>query len=214
MQEPTDIRVFIADDHSETVLKMSEFINAAEGMQVVGTAVDGNALWQYFSADHHAVDIALVDIGMPGMDGITAVGKIKRNMETPVKVIVITGLHGRNYPAEAISHHADGFIAKSRHKDEIIEAINRVHKGELVYLPDLDDPSQPTVMPERPPELTPVESRILCLVLEGQTSKEIAEEVTLSMPHVDKIRLNLMHKLGAKNAAQLGAVAEKYGLCR
>lgn len=212
--EPTDIRVFIADDHEETIQKLSEFINAAPGMKVVGTAANGAALWEQFSAGSNGVDVALVDIGMPEMDGLTAVGKIKAICQDTIKVIVITGLHGRNYPAEAISKHADGFIAKSRRKDEIIDAILRVHKGEMVYLPDPDDPAQPTVMPERPPDLSPNEMRILCLILEGLTSIEIADRVKMGVPSVDKIRRVMLHKFGVKNAAQLGAIAEKYGLCR
>lgn len=212
--EPTDIRVFIADDHEETIQKLSEFINATNGMKVVGNAANGAALWGYFSAGNNGVDVALVDIGMPEMDGLTAVGKIKSVCKDTVKVIVITGLHGRNYPAEAISKQADGFIAKNRRKDEIIEAIQRVHKGEMVYLPDPDDPAQPAVMPERPPDLSPNELRILCLVLEGLTSIEIADRVRMGVHSVDKIRYVMLHKFGVKNAAQLGAIAEKYGLCR
>jgi DNA-binding NarL/FixJ family response regulator len=187
------------------------FFTAPEPNAGGGTASDGHSLWQYFNTGNHAVNVALVDI-MPQMDGLTAVGKIKHLAKDSVKVIVITGLHGRNYPAEAISRHADGFIAKARHKDEIVGAIRRVHKGKIVYLPDLDDPAQPAKMPERLPELTPFEIRILGCILEGLTSKEIADNVLLSIPHVDKIRLHLMHKLVVKNAAQPGAVAVQYGL--
>ncbi len=214
MQDQTDIRVFLADDHGETIQKMSEFLNAAAGIEVVGTASNGTALLDYFKAGNNGVDVALVDIGMPDIDGLTVVREIKDICKEGLKIIVITGLRGRDYPSEAINKQADGFIAKGRHKDEIIDAINRVFKGEIVYLPDPDDPAQPSELPKRLPTLSPIEKRILCLVLEGLTSMEIAYKVMLGVPHVDKIRLGMMHKLGAKNAAQLGALAEKHGLCR
>lgn len=214
MQEQTEIRVFIADDHEVTIQQLSEFINSASGMKVVGTATDGKAVERYFTQGKNGVDVALIDIGMPEMDGLTAVGRIKSKCKEALKVIVITGLHGRNYPAEAISKHADGFIAKSRSKDEFISAIERVHKGEVVYLPDLEDPSQPLELPERPPDLSPSEIRILSLILEGLTSVQIADAMQMGMPSVEKIRYNILHKLGVKNAAQLGVIAERYGLCR
>lgn len=214
MQEIADIRVFIADDHEVTIHQLSEFINSTSGMKVVGTATDGKAVEQYFKRGKNGVDVALIDIGMPKMDGLTAVGRIKSVCKDALKVIVITGLNGRNYPAEAICKQADGFIAKSRSREEFIDAIERMHKGGVVYLPDLDDPAQPQEPPKCPPELLPSEIRILSLVLDGLTSVQIADVVQMGVPRVEKIRYNILHKLGVKNAAQLGVLAERYGLCR
>jgi len=177
MQEQTDIRVFVADDHEVTVQTLSEIINTTKGMKVVGTAADGNAVWNYFAKGSNGVDVALIDIGMPEMNGLRATGLIKSVCNDHFKVIVITGLDGVFFPAEAIRNHADGFVSKNRHKDEITDAIFRVAKGEIVILPDPDDPNQLIEMPNRLPELLPKESQVLCLVVEGFSAKQIADKV-------------------------------------
>jgi|GEM_PF-359402 len=213
MQEQTDIRVFIADDHELTIQKLSEIINTTKGMKVVGTAADGNAVWQYFANGNHGVDVALIDIGMPEMNGLRATGLIKSICNDHLKIIVITGLDGVFFPAEAIRNRADGFVAKSRHKNEITDAIFRVHKGEIVLLPDQSDPEQLTEIPNRLPELSPKERQVLCLVVDGFSAKQIADKVGISEAYAERIRNTVMHKLGAKNSAHLGTIAAKYGLC-
>ncbi len=222
MQKQTDIRVFIADDHLVTIQQLSEFINAAAGMTVVGTASDGAEVWQFFANGNNGVDLAIIDIGMPEMNGLRATGLIKKACKQTLKVIVMTGLDGNFFPAEAIRNHADGFIAKSRRKAEFIDAIKRVHNGEVVILPELDDDAPelrevsdapPNSLPENGIEFSPIEIRVLRhTVKDGLISKQIALEMKLGVPYVEKIRLNLMAKLGAKNAAQLGAKAQERGL--
>lgn len=214
MQEQTDIRVFIADDHPETIGMMSEFINAASGMKVVGTASDGRALLQYFATGNNGVDVALVDIDMPKMiGGLEVVRKIKNVCQEKLKVIVMTGLRGRDYPMDAIRNYADGFVTKYRHKDEFIDAIIKVSKGEMVFLLDPGD-TAPAVVSESLPELTPTELRIVCLMVNGFRNKEIADEIKLGEKNTEKIRGLVMKKLKVDTPAQLGALAEKHGLCR
>jgi DNA-binding NarL/FixJ family response regulator len=221
MQEQTDIRVFIADDHPWTIRQMAEFIHATDGMRVVGTASNGQEVVQHFAHGNHGVDVALIDIGMPKMNGLSVLEWIKKSCPQNLKVILITGLNGVFFPAEAIQNHADGFIAKSRRKAEFIDAIKRVYRGEIVILPELEDGMEsmdtrddlPEPDPEAHPGFSPLEIRIIRMaVKEGMTSKEIAVRTKLGAPYVDKIRLNLMAKLGAKNAAQLGAKALEQGL--
>jgi DNA-binding NarL/FixJ family response regulator len=220
MQEQTDIRVFIADDHPWTIRQMSEFIHATDGMQVIGTASNGQEVVQYFANGNNGVDVALIDIGMPKMNGLSVLEWIKKSCPQNLKVILITGLNGVIFPAEAIRNQADGFIAKSRRKGEILDAIKRVYKGEIVILPELDGMESmnppddlPEPAPGAHPGFSPLEIRIIRMaVKEGLTSKEIAIQTKFGAPYVDKIRLNLMAKLGAKNAAQLGAKALEQGL--
>ena len=226
MQEQTDIRVFIADDHPTTISQLTEFINAASGMKVVGVATDGAEVKNYFSNGHNGVDVALIDIGMPKMNGLRATGWLKETSKQKLKVIVVTGLNGEIFPAEAIKNHADGFIAKSRRKAEFIDAIKRVYKGELVILPELEDdpedaldnfvdiqPPAPDQGSEAMPELSPMEIRIIRLtVKDALTSKETAGIMKMGIPSVDKIKHNIFIKLEVKNAAQLGARAQELGL--
>lgn len=215
MQVPTEIRVFIADEQQNVLDQLSEFINGASDMHVVGTAADGGQLLEHFQSGKNGVDVALVDIGMPVMDGLTAVKKIKKICGDEVKLLVITGLRGRDYPTEAVSRDADGFVAKNRSKEEILGAIRDVHSSTaFVYLPDLSDPAHPQQAPKSLPELIPIEQRILCMLVKGMISKEIADETGLSVYNVDRIRRIVMHKLEAETPTMLGVIAEKYGLCR
>ncbi len=183
-------------------------------MKVVGTASDGRALLQYFATGNNGVDVALVDIDMPKMiGGLEVVRKIKNVCQEKLKVIVMTGLRGRDYPMDAIRNYADGFVTKYRHKDEFIDAIIKVSKGEMVFLLDPGD-TAPAVVSESLPELTPTELRIVCLMVNGFRNKEIADEIKLGEKNTEKIRGLVMKKLKVDTPAQLGALAEKHGLCR
>ena len=212
---PTDIRVFIADEQIEVLNHLTDLVNAAGDMRVVGVAKDGGALYDYFKSGQNGVDVALVDIGMPVMDGLTAVTKIKAICKDSLKMIVITGLSGRDYASESVGRHADGFITKYRQPFEILEAIREVyHHSTFVYKPDLSDPSHPTEAPEAPPQLIPIEQRILCMLTQGAISKEISEATNLTVYNVDRIRRLVMIKLEAQNPTMLGVIAERFGICK
>ncbi len=217
MQEQTEIRVFIADDHEVTLRNLSEIINAAPGMRVVDTVMDATAVEPYFRNGSNGIDIILMDIGMPEIDGLSLMLRIKNMCKGSLKVIMITGLRGVIFPSEALRNHADGFIAKSRHKDEIVDAIRRVHKGEMVILPDTDEEFPVEDFQGQIPDLTNLSDktiRVICMVAKGFIIKEIADTLDISENYAERIKNIAMHKLGAKNSAHLGAIVEKYGLCR
>jgi two-component system response regulator DesR len=209
------IRVFIADDDARLVKELTEHINATSNsnIKVTGSVTDGKELWDKAENLSKEADVVIVDIGMPGMDGLTAAGRIKSQNGGKVKVLVITGLRGRNYPAEAIRHHADGFVAKIRGIGDIVDAIKRLHKGEIVYLPDPSDPAHPPELPPPPPELTPIEKRILCMILDGKAAKEIAAELNKGQPLIEKFWRNIASKLGTTKVAVMVRLAVEYGLC-
>lgn len=208
-----DIRVFIADDHDVVIKGLSEFINAAPGMRVIGTARDGEDLLEKLKQHHSETDVVLVDIGMEKLDGLTATAKIKEAYPH-LKVFVITGLRGRNFAAESIKNNADGFVSKNRSHKEIIDAIRRVHAGEMVMLPDPHDSAQPAETPKKLPELSHTERRILCMIVDGKTGNEIVEIMKMSLPNVEKYRRNIAAKLDANNTASMVRIAMEYGLCR
>lgn len=208
-----NIRVFIADDHEIVIKGLSEFINAAPGMKIIGIARDGEELLKSLELHHSETDVVLVDIGMEKMDGLTAAAKIK-DAYKDIKVLIITGLRGRNYAAESIRNNADGFVSKSRSHKEIIDAIRRVHSGDMVILPDPSDPVRPIEAPKKLPELSPAEQRILCMIVDGKVGNEIAKIMKMSLPNVEKYRRNIAAKLEANNTASMVRIAVEYGLCR
>lgn len=208
-----EIRVLIADDHEIVIKGLSEHINAAPGMRVTGAAINGEDLLKRIEQHHHEVDIVLVDIGMEKMDGLMATSEIKE-AHKQLKVIVITGLRGRNFAAEAIRSNADGFVSKSRSLKEIVDAIKRVYAGEMVMLPDPNDPAQPVETPKKLPELSPAELRILCMIKDGKVGHEIASIMKMGLPNVEKHRRNIAAKLDANNTASMVRIAMELGLCR
>lgn len=215
MQVPTKIRVFIADEQKDLVEQLCELINATPDMHVVATAANGGELFNYFQSGSNGIDVALVDIGMPVMDGLTATAKIKKICGKDLKILIMTGMNGRDYPSEAVNKDANGFVAKIHSKEVILEAIRTVFKGdEFYYLPDPTDPTQPAEMPRHLPGLIPIELRVLCLLVKGAKSKDIADQLDQTVYNIDRVRRIVMHKLGAENPVMLGAIAEKHGLCR
>lgn len=208
----TNIRVFIADDHEIVIKGLREFIDATPGMEVVGTAGSGEELLKYLEQHHNGIDVALVDVSMDKMDGLIATARIKEAYKN-IKVLVITGMRGRNYAAKSIQSNADGFASKSRNHKEIIDAIQQLMQGKQVFLPDPNDPAQPEEEPKKLPPLSPTEKRVLCMIVNGMSSKEIGDEVNMSVPNVEKHRRNVMHKLEAKNTADMVRIAMEYGLC-
>lgn len=215
MQALTKIAVFIADEQKDLVEQLAELINATDDMQVVGTAANGGELYEYFRSGKNGVDLALVDIGMPVMDGLTATAKIKEICGDKLKVMIMTGMNGRDYPTEAINKDADGFVAKYHSHEVLVDAIRKVvHGNDFIYLRDPTDLVQPVITPKKLPGLIPIELRILCLLVKGAISKDIATELGQTIYNVDRVRRIIMHKLGADTPVMLGVIAEKHGLCR
>lgn len=183
-------------------------------MRVVGTATNGGELREYFKENKDAVDVALIDIGMRIEDGLTVLSEIKENYKVKTKLIAITGMRGRNYPAEAFNKHADGFIAMYHDFNKITEAIREAHQGKRVYLPDPTDPHQPEEPPPPPPSLSPIEERLLYLIAcKKMKNIQAARELNLSQPNTERIRSVIMHKLKATTAVELGAAVERLGFC-
>jgi Response regulator containing a CheY-like receiver domain and an HTH DNA-binding domain len=215
MTTNTKIKVFIADEQRELVEQYTRLINGSHDMEVVGQVYDGKALYDYyyFGESNNGVDVMLVDIGLPLMDGIAALGKIRAKNNKAPKALVITGLNGRNYPLEAIKNKANGFWAKINDSNTLLDAIREVHRGGdgFVYRPDPTDPVQPKVPPVPPPLLFEVYEEVLRKLIDGKKSKEIADEINYKLANVERIRRSLMHKFGANNPVELGYKAAQYG---
>ena len=208
-----EIRVFIADDDERLVKDLTEHINSmSTGIRVTGSVSDGQALWDQAGSLDQIADVVVTDIGMPKMDGLRVVGEIKKLHGDKIKVLVITGLYGRNYPAESIRRHADGFVAKIRGMADIVQAIQDLCNGKTVYMPDPNDPAQPPQAPLPPPVFTPIEKRVLDMIIEGMAAKEIAAKLNKSQPLVEKYWRNIAVKFGTNKVAVIVRLAVEYGL--
>lgn len=156
----------------------------------------------------NTADVVLMDISMPGMDGVALCGVMKEKYPG----IFILGLSTFNqglYIKKMMENGASGYILKNSGKEELIKAIHTVYNGGIYFSGEAGEALkeyQRSSLPELP-ALTPREKEILGLIAEGYTNPQIAEKIFLSAFTVDSHRKNLLAKLNVKNTASLVRVA-------
>jgi DNA-binding NarL/FixJ family response regulator len=163
--------------------------------------------------------LILMDLSLPGMNGIEATAQIKRRMPE-IHILVLTVYKTDEYVTEALRVGADGYVLKDASYDELVLAIQTVNKGKKYICPEVsmhlinhflhrnDTPKAVTPWGR----LTARERSILKLVAEGRTNRMTGEFLNISAKTVEKHRANLMHKLGLHNAAELVLTALEMGL--
>ncbi|MET7694273.1 response regulator transcription factor [Streptomyces sp. NPDC005483] len=217
------LRVLLADDQALLRGMLRRLLDNTPGMQVVGEAADGAQAVAL--ARTHIPDVVLMDIRMPGTDGIEATRTITTDPDlTGVKVLILTTFEVDEYVAEAIGSGARGFIGKGADPEELLAAIETVGAGR----PLLSAAAAAALMARFRvgttrswdketrllEELTPREKEVLALLASGLTNDDISERLKLSR-HTVKTHLNrTMAKLGVSERAQLVTIAYESGLIR
>ncbi|MFN0033720.1 MAG: response regulator [Saprospiraceae bacterium] len=205
------IRIFIADDIEMVLNGLLGFITPEPDMEVAGTASDGEELLQLLDKSPGKANFLLVDVNMPKLDGLKAIAKI-REKDQNIKIVVMTIFASRDFMVDAMRVGANGFIAKSRGRKEFVETIRRVHGGETIILPDTGDLPLPPPPPPQPINLSPIERRVIALIVSGKKNEEIAKSVKLTVTNVQRIRRNTFSKLGANTTADAVRIAIQHGL--
>lgn len=218
------IRVLIADDQSLIRAGFRVLIESADDLEVVGEADDGARAVEM--ARSQRADVVLMDIRMPGIDGVEATRRISADEDLAgVKVLVLTTFELDEYVYLALHAGASGFLGKSVEPEDLLEAIRLVAAGEALLSPAatrsliatfLAQPSRVAAagVPERLAQLTAREREIVALVAEGLTNVDIAERLYIS-PTTVKTHVNRsMTKLDLRDRAQLVVVAYQSGLVR
>ena len=214
------IRVLLADDQVLLRASLAALIGQDEEMEVVGEAGDGDEAVEL--ARRHRPDVVLMDIRMPGKDGLAATEAI---LAAPgaeqMRVIMLTTFELDDYVLRALRAGASGFLLKGVQPEELLAAIRLVAAGDALLAPSvtrslldrfagLHAPS--ATLTGRLEELTPREREILTLVGEGLTNAQIAERLVLSPLTAKKHVSRVMVKLGAHDRAQLVIAAYEGGL--
>ena len=194
-------RILIADDHAVMRMGLSALIDSVEDFSVIGEASDGNEALEL--ALRLKPDVVVMDIYMPGRDGISATEKIKESIPE-AKILILTTFETSDGIARALSHGASGAILKSAANDNLIDAIQTV-AADKEYIADdvrrlLDD--DPPITP-----LTPRQLEILTYVTRGLTNKEIATNLGIRVDSVGQNLSAIFTKLGAANRAEAIAIA-------
>ena len=203
-------RILLADDHEVVRYGLISLIEQYSDLDVIAEASSGEQAFDNFIK--HKPDICVLDISMPGLDGIETARKIKEfNPDTPI--LILTMHNEEKYLEEVLKSGVNGFILKNSDKNELIEAIRNVAAGKDVFSPSISrfladrfvgssSQTKETQQPDYPP-LTPREREILDYISEAYTTKDIADDLQISPRTVETHRRNLMDKIGAKNTAEL-----------
>jgi DNA-binding NarL/FixJ family response regulator len=217
------IRVLLADDQPLLRAGLKVLIDSQPDLQVVGEASDGREAVELAKATQ--ADVVLMDIRMPGTDGLAATRLITEDEDLAgVHILILTTFEIDEYVFQALRGGASGFIGKSAQADELLAAIRVISRGEALLSPaatraliarylafpqhtDLPQPGQLTALTNR-------EREVVALVAAGLSNDEIAAHLVLS-PATAKTHVNrAMVKLGARDRAQLVVIAYQSGLVR
>ena len=214
MTQEKDERIYIvvADDHTILVDGVVQILQANPKYHVVGTANNGQEAIDIVKKGR--VDIIIMDINMPVMDGIDATEIISETFEK-TKVLIMSMHNKAGYIQNAIKAGASGYILKNTTPDELEEAIDRVLEGGSYFSQDVSNLMALSMrgLADKKTEikLSRQEKLLLRLLSEGSTSEEISDSMETSIHTISSYRRNLLIKFDAKNVTQLIAMAIKDG---
>lgn len=198
------IRVLLADDQSLVRGALAALLSLEGDISVVAEAGDGEAA--VAAAREHTPDVALLDIEMPGMDGIEATEALRRAVPA-CRVLIVTTFGRPGYVRRALEAGASGFVVKDTPATELAEAVRRVHAGLRAVDPTLAAES----LYDGTNPLTPREADVLRVALEGGTVAAIARRVFLSEGTVRNHLSSAIGKTGASRRAEAARIAEERG---
>ena len=208
----SDIRLMLVDDHRIVLDGLKALLDDTEGFDCVATADNGQKALDLLKV--FAIDVVLMDIDMPVMNGMEATRRIKKEYPK-VKIISLTQHSERGMVQQLLDCGADGYLLKNIAQDELASAIRKVHEGQNVFSSEVTMSLAGKAVEKSASgievELTERELEILKLIAEGLSSKQIGEKLFISPRTVDTHRTNLMNKLDIHNIAGLIRFALKNG---
>jgi len=210
------LRILLADDHVLVRAGLCELVKLLPNVEVVAQASDGREALQLVKT--HNPDIILMDIAMPGMNGLEATVLAKQQFPH-VRIIILSEHSSEEFVFRALRTGAEGFVLKDDPVEELFSAIKAVAQGgehlspkvtKCVVLGYLDGQSPG----EKSAKLTPRQREILQMIADGKATKEIANLLKISVNTVKTHRLKLMEKLGAHEITGVVRYAAKLGLLK
>lgn len=200
------IGVLIADDHFVVRMGLSALIGTQPDMRVVGEASDGRQAVALFREQHP--EVTLMDLRMPEMGGVEAITRIRSEFPD-ARIVVLTTYDGDEDIYRAFQAGARAYLLKDMHRDELLEAIRAVHRGQR-FVPAAIASRLAERMPRS--ELTPREMEVLKLIVKGMTNKEIAAALDITEGTV-KIHINnVLSKLGVSDRTKAATTALQRGI--
>ena len=211
------IRLLLADDHAVVRSGLRMLLEAQPDMTIIGEAETGQEAIRRVA--ELSPDVVLMDIEMPGMNGIEATRRIKASAPAAA-VLALTMYEDDQYFFEMLRAGASGYVPKRAAPDELVSAIRAVSRGEVFLYPSLAGRLVQDYLRRGPAgegetpsdELTPREQEVLTLIAQGFSNNEIADRLVISAKTVDRHRENIMRKLNLHNRVDLVKYALRKGL--
>jgi NarL family two-component system response regulator YdfI len=206
------IRVLIADDHMVVREGLRAILDTAADLLAVGEAADGAEAVRLVA--EVAPDVVLMDLRMPGMDGIEAIGRIKAR-HPDVQVVILTTYDDDDYIVRGLRAGARGYLLKDTGRNVLLETIRAAARGESLLPSEVVD--KVVAHLERPREvesaiLSRREGQVLALIAAGAANKEIARELGIAERTAKAHVTSIFNKLGASSRAEAVAIALRSGL--
>jgi NarL family two-component system response regulator LiaR len=208
------VRVLIADDHAIVRKGIRALLSEAGGFEVVGEAGSGQEA--VLLAQESSPDVILMDLLMPGMDGIEATRQIT-SRQPKTRILVLTSFAADNKVFPAIKAGALGYLLKDSSPEELVRAIRQVHRGEPSLHPTiarklLQEIARPAELQPAPEALTDREMTVLRLIAQGLSNQEIAGRIAVSEPTVRTHVSRILGKLHVASRTQAALYAVREGL--
>lgn len=206
------IKLLIADDHEILASAMATMLSEKEGFHVLGTAKNGNEVLRFLEKE--AVDIVLMDLNMPELNGIEATQIIKKRF-FKTKVLILSMFDREGYIQNALDVGVDGYVLKNVNENELVSAIHRIMEGKTYFSQDVMEKMANKMRMHNEDEvglkLSDTERVILKYLSEGDTSGEISDKMNLAPNSIMSYRKMLLNKFDAKNVTHMIKVAFEKG---
>jgi DNA-binding NarL/FixJ family response regulator len=209
------IKILIADDHKLVREGIDAMLSGTEGIKVIGLASTGEEAIN--AARMNVPDVVLMDIIMPGMNGIEA-SRWMKEIDENIRVIMLTMETSKDYVSAAIKSGVDGYLPKDIGKETLLDAIRTVYGGEryfndaikkLIFEDFYSVEKQKHPKKALPNQLTRREMEVLALVASGRSNKDVAEALSISVKTVETHKTHILIKLGLNNNSELIRYAAK-----
>jgi two-component system, NarL family, response regulator NreC len=210
------IRILIVDDHGVLRAGLKALLSAEPDFEVVQDASNGTDALR-LAADLNP-DVVLLDMSMPGPNGIEVTRQLKKTLPE-IRILILTVHEDEVMLQEAIQAGASGYILKRAVESELIDAIQAVWRGDLYVHPAMTRALFKAISPATHPApgsqeelveaLTPREAEVLRLIAQGYTNRQMADQLSISVRTVESHRANLMGKLGLRSRVDLVRYAKE-----
>jgi len=202
----TLIRILLAEDNLLTRLGTTTLLETESDLKIVATAVDGQDAVEQYAL--HKPDVAIVDLKMPKIDGISAIEQIRKS-DPSAKILILTHYQGEEDLFLALKAGAMGYVSKEIRGEALIEAIRTVARGKRYLPPELAERLKDR---DLRPALSPREREVLGLISKGLTNQQISEVLGIS-PKTTAIYVgSLLQKLDAQSRTEAVAIAMERGI--